>query len=65
MTQFVQVGSEAFNVAAMKSVRIYQTEDVCAVTVYLDPGVWTQLKGDDARAFLRWWTEEANVYVCT
>lgn len=64
MTQFVQVGQEAFNVAAVKNVRIYQTEEVCAVTIYLDPGVWTELTGDDARRFLRWWEKHADVYVC-
>ena len=65
MTQFVQVGGEAFNVAAIKNVRFYQTEEVCAVTLYLDPGVCAELKGEDARRFLRWWQEHADVFVCT
>ena len=65
MTQFVQVGREAFNLAAIKNLRFFETESVIAVTLYLDPGVVVELKGDDARRFLRWWQEHADVYVCT
>ena len=64
MTQFVQVGREVFNLAVIKNLRFFETESVVAVTLYLDPGVVVELKGDDARRFKCWWTEEANVYVC-
>ena len=65
MTQFVQVGREAFNLAAIKNLRFFETESVIVVTLYLDPGVVVELTGDDARRFLRWWQEHADVYVCT
>ena len=65
MTQFVQVGREAFNVAAIKNLRFYETKEGLGVTLYLDPGVWCELTGEDAHKFKRWWSEHANVFVCT
>ncbi len=59
--QFVRIAEVYLNTRAIFRVSHYEDEDGFVATVQTEGGAYYTFEGDEARAFLRWFEQHANV----